>query len=69
MVLNLKKMTKEEKLKVMEILWDDICRKVPDFSSPGWHEKILKAREKRLKDGKEKILDWSQAKDDIRNSL
>lgn len=69
MAINLKKMTIEEKLKIMEMLWDDICQKVPDFSSPEWHATILKAREKKLKDGKEKILDWSQAKEDIRNSL
>ena len=69
MTLNLKRMMIEEKLKIMEMLWDDICQKVPDFSSPEWHAKILKDRDKKLKDGKEKILDWTQAKSDIRNSL
>ena len=62
-------MTIEEKLKIMEMLWDDICRKVPDLSSPDWHEKILKKREKKLKEGKEKIFDWNQAKENIRNSI
>lgn len=69
MTLNLKEMTTEEKLKAMETLWDDICRNVPDLSSPPWHEKILKEREERLKKGKEKVLDWTQAKSDIRDSI
>lgn len=69
MTINIEEMTTEEKLRTMEILWDDICRNVPDFSSPEWHEQILKAREERLKTGKEKILDWDQVKKDIRDSI
>ena len=34
MSLNLNQMTKEEKLGTMELLWDDICRNVPDLASP-----------------------------------
>ena len=69
MTINLKDMTTEEKLKAMEMLWDDICRNIPDFSSPAWHEQILKEREERLKKGKEKVLDWNQAKKDLRDSI
>jgi hypothetical protein len=69
MTLNLGEMTTVEKLKAMEMLWDDICRSVPNFSSPAWHENVLKEREQRLKDGKEKFLDWDQAKEDIRVSI
>ncbi len=46
MNLNLDKMTTEEKLGAMELLWDDICRNVPDFASPSWHGDILQDREK-----------------------
>ncbi len=69
MNLKLSKMTTEEKLRTMELLWDDICRGVPDFSSPPWHEEILKEREERVKEGKEKFIDWDQAKKDIWNSV
>lgn len=68
MILNPEEMTTEEKLKAMEMLWDDLCRSAPDFSSPSWHEDVLKAREQRLQDGKDKFVDWDQAKKDIRNS-
>ena len=69
MTIDIEKMTIKEKLRAMEILWDDICRKTPNFDSPEWHEQILKAREERLKEGKEKIIDWYQAKDDIRKTI
>ena len=48
MTLNLGEMTTEEKLKAMEMLWDDICRSAPDFSSPAWHEYVLKEREQSM---------------------
>jgi hypothetical protein len=47
--INLKDMTTEEKLQAMEMLWDDICRNIPDFSSPAWHEQILKEKRGRIK--------------------
>lgn len=69
MTLNLEEMTTEEKLKAMEMLWDDFCRSAPDFSSPSWHEDVLKEREQRIRDGKDKFVDWDQAKKDIRDSI
>ena len=69
MTINLKEMTIEEKLKAMEMLWDDICRNVPDLSSPAWHGQVLKKREERIKKGKENVLDWNQAKKDIKDSI
>jgi hypothetical protein len=69
MTFNLEEMTIEEKLKVMEILWDDICRVAPDFSSPSWHEEVLQEREQGLRNGDDKFVDWEAAKKDIRNSL
>ncbi|MBW1966085.1 MAG: addiction module protein [Deltaproteobacteria bacterium] len=32
MIVKLKEMTTEEKLKAMEALWDDICQSAPDCS-------------------------------------
>ena len=69
MKFNLKKMTTGEKLQAMELLWDDICRNVPDLAPPAWHGDILAKREKKVKEGKEKFLDWKEAKDAIRNSI
>jgi len=69
MNLNIQEMTIEEKLRTMELLWDDICRKVPDLASPPWHGDILKDREEKIKQGKEEFIDWEQAKKDIQDSI
>ncbi len=67
--MNIKEMTTGEKLKTMELLWDDICRNVPDLSSPGWHGDILKEREKNVREGRDRFVDWEQAKKDIWDSV
>jgi Putative addiction module component len=69
MTIELEQMTTEEKLKAMEMLWDDLCRSAPDFSSPSWHENVLKKREQKIRDGKDEFVDWDQAKKDLRNSI
>ena len=69
MNFELKQMTIDEKLRTMEILWDDICRVVPDFSSPEWHESILREREQRIKEGKDQFLDWDHAKRHIQDHI
>ncbi|MCP4350107.1 MAG: addiction module protein [Desulfobacterales bacterium] len=69
MNLNIKEMSPEEKMRAMELLWDDFCSRQPDFSSPEWHETVLNEREKRFREGKDKLVDWDQAKKEIRESL
>ncbi|MCP4403443.1 MAG: addiction module protein [bacterium] len=58
-------MTVEEKLRTMEMLWDDICRNVPEFPSPTWHQQLLREREQRIEEGKEQFVNWEQAKREI----
>jgi hypothetical protein len=41
----------------------------PDFSSPSWHEDVLKEREQRIREGKDRFVDWDQAKKDLRDSI
>ena len=65
--LALDKMTKEEKLRVMEALWIDLTKSQEEFSSPGWHEDVLKAREERIKSGIEEYKDWEIAKKELRD--
>ncbi|RLC12427.1 MAG: hypothetical protein DRI57_17755 [Deltaproteobacteria bacterium] len=67
--MNLKEMTTGEKLRTMELLWDDICRNIGDLSSPAWHEDILRAREKNLREGSDRFIDWDQARKDIWDSV
>ena len=60
--LPLDQMTIEDKIKTMETLWDDLCRKAEDMPSPEWHGEILREREERVKQGKEGFTAWEEAK-------
>jgi len=68
LTLPLEKMSTEEKIQVMETIWDDLCKKA-DISSPIWHGKVLHDREERVKTGDEKFVDWEKAKKNIQNSI
>ena len=67
MTLSLEKMTKEEKLQIMEALWIDLTRHEEEFLSPNWHEDILKLREKRVQSGQEEYIDWKLTKKKLHN--
>lgn len=68
-ILPLDKMTTEDKLAVMEQLWEDLCRNPESIPLPSWHEDILSARAKRVQEGKGKFSDFAAAKDRIRKSV
>lgn len=63
------KMTKEEKILAMEEIWDDLCHTVGGFESPGWHEDVLRDRQKNLEIGEDRFVDWPTAKRNIQNEL
>jgi hypothetical protein len=69
MNITLDKMSVEEKLKLMEEVWNDLIKKEQDIPSPEWHKNILGEREDVLKSGKEVLVDWKEAKERIRNSI
>lgn len=64
--LPLKQMSLAEKLRIMELLWDDLCRQEKAPSSPDWHREILQTRAKRIEEGKSEFMDWNEAKNKIR---
>ncbi|MDY6954535.1 MAG: addiction module protein [Thermodesulfobacteriota bacterium] len=66
--LALDKMTVSDKLAAMERLWEDLCRKPEAVPSPPWHEDVLSAREKRVKEGRAEFTPLDAAKDRIRKS-
>ena len=68
-MLQLDRMTLEEKLGAMEALWDDLCRHEDQIQSPPWHEEILREREKRVQSGQETFIDWEAAKKELRDRL
>lgn len=60
---------KNEKLMIMECLWQDLSRNDEEFESPDWHKVALTETEQRLKDGSETILDWNIAKRQLRKQF
>ena len=65
--LPLDKMTSLDKIAVMEKLWEDLCRDPEVIPSPKWHEEVLEARQKGVKEGKAKFILFDQAKERIRD--
>ncbi|AUB81083.1 addiction module protein [Candidatus Thiodictyon syntrophicum] len=59
----------EEKIQVMESLWDDLCHRADDLESPSWHADILAQRAADIAQGTEQFTDWESAKRAIRGRL
>ena len=61
----IEQMTLPEKLRMMEALWDDLCRHdaVP---MPKWHKDILDERRRLIDEGKARFIEWETAKSQIR---
>jgi Putative addiction module component len=62
----LERMSRGEKLKLMELLWEQLSRPDEAFESPAWHDQALRETAQRLAEGKEQVLDWEAAKKDLR---
>ena len=67
--LPLKEMTVPEKLAVMETLWQDLSQTPETVRSPGWHNKVLGQRRRRIAAGTARFEDWVLAKARIRKKL
>ncbi len=67
--LPLQAMSVEEKLQVMEAIWDDLSRHVDELQPPLWHGKVLDALEVAIERGEETFDEWEAAKQRTRDSL
>lgn len=65
----LDEMSVEEKIQTMETIWDDLVDNADNIQSPDWHKNILFDRERKMKNGSEEIIDWSVAKNNIKNDI
>ena len=66
LALPLKKMSRDEKLRVMEALWADLSKDDDRFESPAWHAQALRESARAVRNGKAKFSDWEIAKKRIR---
>ena len=65
-IAELRKLPRTEKLKIIETLWDDLAADEGSFPSPAWHEEELKKTEAEFAAGRVEILDWPEAKRELR---
>ena len=61
------KLSKREKLTMMELLWADLTSTHDGPKSPSWHSSELQETQKRYQAGHEDPVDWTDAKKQLRN--
>jgi len=66
---SLRRLSRSEKLKLMETLWHELSQPDGEYESPAWHATELAATERRLAEGKEQVLDWDAAKESLRSKF
>jgi hypothetical protein len=64
--IKIKQLSREEKLRIMEAIWEDLSGEEEQMESPDWHRKALKETERRLNAGEEEIIEWQDAKKELR---
>ena len=68
-VLEIDRMTLEEKLRAMEALWEDLCRQEQAIAVPQWHKDLLDERERLISQAKANFIDWETAKKRIAEKI
>ena len=63
--LPLSEMSIEEKLQMMEALWDDLSRNAPELAVPQWHADVLAERKAAANRGDDQFSDWKEARERI----
>jgi hypothetical protein len=64
--IDLKQTSREEKLKVMHALWEDLASDEDAVESPEWHGEVLRETEERVRLGVVHVHDWDEAKAELR---
>ncbi|MEX2579180.1 MAG: addiction module protein [Verrucomicrobiales bacterium] len=57
---------KDEKLRIMELLWSNLTGSGDEIDSPSWHGEVLSETAKRVSEGAETPIDFSTAKEILR---
>jgi hypothetical protein len=63
--LPLDRMSLDDKLAILEDLWDDLRRSSADVTSPAWHRDVLVACEARVKAGTARFMSLDEARAQI----
>jgi hypothetical protein len=67
--LPVKQMTLEEKLRAMDMLWQDLRGDEKNIPVPQWHKELQTERERLVRENKATFSDWETAKKRIAKSI
>ena len=67
--LQIDQLSLEEKLQIMEALWEDLRTRAGEMPVPQWHKDILDRREQMIETGEAKFEDWDSAKKRIADRI
>jgi putative addiction module component (TIGR02574 family) len=62
----IRKLPMQEKLALLEAVWAEISPEPDELEIPQWHKDLLDDRELALREGRTEVLDWEDAKRQIR---
>lgn len=68
-IAEIQRLPRLEKIKLMEAIWADLAREEDSFESPSWHLQELHKTEERFDAGKEEVVDWADAKKQLRKTV
>lgn len=66
MLITTENLSRSEKLRIIEQLWDELSRDPSSVESPAWHADALREAETLVANGEARFLDWEQAKARLR---
>jgi Putative addiction module component len=68
-VLDVKALSKTEKLRLLETLWADLTADDSQVPSPAWHREALEETRQRHERGEVIFSDWTEAKARLRATV
>ena len=68
-IADLKKLPRKKELRIVEELWTDLVSQPESIASPQWHGAELRETEKQFAEGKLEVLDWEDAKKELRRPV
>ena len=65
---NIENLTRSEKLRMMEAIWDDLAHDTVMMPSPEWHADELKKAERAYEEKRTEMVSWEVAKKILRDA-
>lgn len=66
---NFHHMTRVEKLRAFEALWQELSKSSEDYESPSWHKDELLKTEAAVNAGDASFVEWDTAKKQLRERI